>query len=132
MPYLRELDPITGEVIRSSKQTAGRYERDRPGELVHMDVKKLGKIPDSCGWKAHGRQTGSTAARKQIKLGAMTTVHSPVDDRSRLAYSEILPNEKGTPCAEFLEHAIGYFAAHSITQIERLMTDNAWAYRWSL
>ena len=55
VPYLRECDPMTGEVIRSSKQTAQRYERDRPGELVHMDVKKLGKIPDGGGWQAHGR-----------------------------------------------------------------------------
>ena len=131
LPYLRELDPITGEVIRSSKQTAVRYERDRPGELVHMDVKKLGKIPDGGGWKAHGRQMGSTAARKKRKIG-YDYVHSLVDDHSRLAYSEILPDEKGTTCAEFLQRAIAYFAAHGITQIEQLMTDNAFAYRYSL
>ena len=52
VPYLRELDPMTGEVIRSSKATAVRYERDRPGELVHMDVKKIGRIPDGGGWRA--------------------------------------------------------------------------------
>ncbi|WP_460524441.1 helix-turn-helix domain-containing protein, partial [Humibacter antri] len=69
VPYLRELDPITGQVIRSSKQTTTRYERARPGELVHMDVKKLGKIPDGGGWKAHGRQMGSTAAHKRLKVG---------------------------------------------------------------
>lgn len=131
VPYLRELDSITGEVIRSSKQTATRYERERPGELVHMDVKKLGKIPDGGGWKAHGRQMGSTAARKKIKVG-YDYVHSLVDDHTRLAYSEILPNEQGPTCADFLERAIDYFAAHGITRIERLMTDNAWAYRWSL
>jgi transposase InsO family protein len=130
-PYLRELDPITGEVIRSSKQTAVRYERDRPGELVHMDVKKLGKIPDGGGWKAHGRQMGSTAARKKVKIG-YDYVHSLVDDHSRLAYSEILPDEQGRTCAEFLERAIAYFAAHGIARIERLMTDNAFAYRYSL
>jgi transposase InsO family protein len=129
--YLRELDPITGEVIRSSKQTATRYERERPGELVHMDVKKLGKIPDGGGWKAHGRQMGSTSARKKIKVG-YDYVHSLVDDHSRLAYSEVLPDEKGTTCAGFLERAIAYFAAHGITRIERLITDNAWAYRFSL
>src|SRR3954470_24768746 len=54
-PRLAEVDPMTGEVIRSSKQTAVRYERARPGELVHMDVKKLGRIPDGGGWRAHGR-----------------------------------------------------------------------------
>lgn len=131
VPYLRELDPITGEVIRSSKQTAVRYERDRPGQLVHMDVKKLGKIPDGGGWKAHGRQMGSTAARKKLKVG-YDYIHSLVDDHSRLAYSEILPDEQGSTCADFLTRAIVYFAAHGITRIERLMTDNAFSYRYSL
>lgn len=78
VPHLRQLDPLTGEIIRSSKQTATRYERERPGELVHMDAKQLGKIPDGGGWKAHGRQMSSTAAgrqmsstaaRKQVKVG---------------------------------------------------------------
>jgi len=129
--YLRDCDPITGEVIRASKATAVRYERERPGELVHMDVKKLGKIPDGGGWKAHGRQMGSSSARKQLKVG-YDYVHSLIDDHSRLAYSEILPDEKGRTCAGFLDRAITYFAAHGITRIERLMTDNAWAYRYSL
>lgn len=130
VPYLRECDPMTGEVIRSSKQTAQRYERDRPGELVHMDVKKLGRIPDGGGWKAHGRQMGSTAARKRAKIG-YDYVHSLVDDHSRLAYSEILPDETGPTCAAFLERAAAYFAAKGITRIERVMTDNAFAYRYS-
>ncbi len=69
VPYLRECDPITGEVIRSSKQTATRYERDRPGELVHMDVKKLGKIPDGGGWKAHGRAATNAERHKRDKIG---------------------------------------------------------------
>lgn len=131
LPRLAALDPMTGEVIRSSKQTAIRYERARPGELVHMDVKKLGRIPDGGGWKAHGRQMGSTAARKQIKVG-YDFVHSLVDDHSRLAYSEIHPDERGETCAGFLDRALDYFAAHGITRVERLMTDNAWAYRFSL
>ena len=131
VPYLRELDPITGEIIRSSKQTAVRYERDRPGELAHMDVKKLGKIPDGGGWKAHGRANEKIQLHRSTKVG-FDYVHSLVDDHSRLAYSEILPDERGTTCAEFLARAIGYFAAHGITRIERLITDNAWAYRHSL
>lgn len=131
VPHLRQLDPLTGEIIRSSKQTATRYERERPRELVHMDAKKLGKIPDGGGWKAHGRQMGSAAARKQVKVG-YDYVHSLVDDHSRLAYSEVLPDEKGPTCVDFLERAIDDFAAHGITRIEQLMTDNAWAYRWSL
>jgi transposase InsO family protein len=128
--YLRECDPMTGEVIRSSKQTAVRYERERPGELVHMDVKKLGKIPDGGGWRAHGRQMGSTAAKKRAKIG-YDYVHSLVDDHSRLAYSEILPDETGATCAAFLQRAAAYFAAKGIVRIERVMTDNAFAYRHS-
>ena len=95
LPYLRHCDPLTGEVIRSSKTTAVRYERDRPGELVHVDVKKIGRIPDGGGWKAHGRQMGRTAAKKKARIG-YDYVHSMVDDHSRLAYSEILPDEKGS------------------------------------
>ncbi len=59
-------------------------------------------------------------------------VHSVVDDHSRLAYSKVLPDEKGATCAGFLIRAIDYFAGNGITRIERLMTDHAWAYRWSL
>ncbi|MGF0116606.1 IS481 family transposase [Promicromonospora sp. Marseille-Q5078] len=130
MPHLAVLDPMTGERLRASKTTAIRYERDRPGELVHMDVKKLGRIPDGGGWRAHGRGLGDNRDREHGT--GYDYVHSLVDDHSRLAYSEILPDEKGTTCAAFLDRAIAYFAAHGITRIERLMTDNAWAYRWSL
>lgn len=96
-----------------------------------MDVKKLGRIPDGGGWKAHGRAMGSTAKRKATWVG-FDYVHSLVDDHSRLAYSEVLPDGKGTTCAAFLTRAIDYFAAHGITHIQQLMTDNAWAYRYSL
>src|SRR4051794_34938071 len=134
MPYLREVDAMTGEVIRSSKASALRYERDRPGELVHMDVKKIGRIPDGGGWKAHGRGAASIRRdrqKRQTRVG-FDYVHSLVDDHSRLAYSEVLPDEKGATCAAFLARAADYFAAHGIPRIERVMTDNAWAYRWSL
>ena len=130
VPYLRECDPLTGEVIRASKTTAVRYERDRPGELVHVDVKKVGKIPDGGGWKAHGRQMGSTAAKKRARIG-YDYVHSMVDDHSRLAYSEILPDEKGPTCAGFILRAAEYFASHGITRIERVITDNHFSYRKS-
>lgn len=128
VPYLRECDPMTGEVIRSSKATAVRYERDKPGELVHMDVKKLGKIPAGGGWRAHGRALGNRDRKTRI---GYDYVHSLVDDHTRLAYSEILPDEKGPTCAAFLERAAAYFAAKGITSIERVMTDNAFAYRHS-
>ncbi|WP_422934439.1 IS481 family transposase [Sinomonas sp. P47F7] len=128
VPYLRECDPMTGDPLRSSKSTAVRYERQRPGELVHMDVKKLGRIPDGGGWRALGRAEGN---RSRGAGTGYDYVHSLVDDHSRLAYSEILPDEKGTTCAGFLERAAAYFAARGITRIERLMTDNAFAYRHS-
>jgi transposase InsO family protein len=133
LPRLCALDSITGEVIRASKVTAVRYERERPGELVHMDVKKLGRIPAGGGWRGRGEQPSNHRSKsdKTIKVG-FDYVHSLVDDHSRLAYSEILPNEKGATCAGFLQRAIDYFAAHGITRIERLITDNAWAYRHSL
>jgi transposase InsO family protein len=130
-PRLSVLDPMTGEVIRSSKTTATRYERAHPGELVHMDVKKLGRIPDGGGWRALGRAARETTYDRTIQLG-YDYVHSLVDDHSRLAYSEILPDEKGTTCAAFLARAAAYFAGHGIPRIERVMTDNAWAYKYSL
>lgn len=128
--YLCDCDPMTGELIRSSKTTAVRYERARPGELVHMDVKKLGRIPDGGGWRAHGRAE-SLQPNRRTGTG-FDYVHSLVDDHSRLAYSEILPDEKGVTCAAFLRRAAGYFRDRGIDRIERVMTDNALAYRWSI
>jgi hypothetical protein len=116
-------DPVTGEVIRAAKVTAVRSERDRPGELVHMDVKTIGRIPDGGGGNAHGRQMGSTAARKQARIGS-DSIHSLVDDRSRLADSAILPDEQGDTCAGLLARAASNVAATGITRIERVMTDN--------
>ena len=130
MPYLRLLDPITGQVIRASKTTAVRYERDRPGELVHVDVKKIGKIPDGGGWRAHGRAANPAQSHKKVKIG-YDYVHSMVDDHSRLAYSEILPDEKGPTCAGFITRAAAFFAGHGITSIERVITDNHFSYRRS-
>jgi len=110
VPRLASLDPITGEVIRASKVTTIRYERQRPGELVHMDVKKLGRIPDGGGWRVHGRGI----ARDRVNGPGFDYVHSLVDDHSRLAYSEILTDEKGQTCAGFLARPIDYFAAQGI------------------
>lgn len=126
MPYLRECDPLTGEVIRASKTTSVRYERERPGELVHMDVKKIGRIPEGGGWKAHGR--AATNPRKWRHRVGYDYVHVVVDDHSRFAYCEILPDEKGSTCAEFLRRAAAHFAAAGITRIERVMTDNHFSY----
>ena len=126
VPRLVECDPLTGEVIRASKTTAVRYERDRPGELVHMDVKKIGRIPDGGGWRAHGRAAGSASRDRKTKIG-YDYVHSVVDDHSRYAYSEILSDEKGDTCAGFFERALAHFTTVGIT-VERVMTDNHWCY----
>ncbi len=131
VPYLRECDPLTGEVIRASKTTAVRYEHDHPGSLIHMDVKKVGRIHDGGGWKAHGREHGQTGTQKRVRIG-FDYIHSVVDDYSRLAYSEVLADEKGTTCADFLLRAAEYFAAHGVSQIQRVMTDNHFSYKRSI
>ena len=128
---LADCDPLTGQVIRASKSTSVRYERSRPGELVHMDVKKIARLPEGGGWRAVGRAQREATRDRKTKIG-FDYVHCLVDDHSRLAYAEALPDEKGPTCAAFLERAAAYFAEHGITRIERLMTDNAWAYKWSL
>lgn len=123
VPYLRECDPLTGELIRTSKATAIRYERSTPGDLVHVDVKKVGRIPAGGGWKAHGR-----GQRPSDKRGVgYDYVHAAVDDHSRLAYAEILPDEQGPTCAGFLTRAGTFFAAHGIT-IRQVISDNALNY----
>lgn len=126
MPYLGDCDPLTGDVIRASKVTATRYERDRPGDLIHVDVKKIGRIPDGGGWRAWGRHS-VTAASKKTRVG-YDYVHSAVDDHSRLAYSEIHPDEQGDTAAGFLHRAAEFFASCGITRIEAVMTDNHWSY----
>jgi len=132
VPYLADCDPLTGQPIRAARQTTCRYEKDRPGELVHMDVKKIGKIPDGGGWRAGVVPQGSkTAQQKKARIG-YDYVHSMVDDHSRLAYSEILPDEKGPTCAAFLLRAAAYFTSQGIPQIEQVITDNHFSYRKSV
>jgi len=125
VPVLAVCDPLTGEVIRASKSTAVRYERDTAGDLIHVDVKKIGKIPDGGGWRVHGR--GPRPGTKR-RIG-FDYVHSAVDDHSRLAYSEILPDEKGPTCAEFLTRAAAWFTTVGVPTINEVMTDNAFAYK---
>ena len=130
MPYLAECDPLSGEVIRGSKVPTIRYERDRPGELIDVDVKKIGRIPVGSGWRAWGRQMGSTSAKRKTRIG-YDYVHSAVDDHSRLAYSEILDDEKGVTAAGFLTRAATFYASHGISRIDAVMTDNHWPYTQS-
>lgn len=113
------MDRPTGRVIR-------RYERESPGELVHVDVKKLGRIPPGGGHKVHGRAARPDRKRRQ----GYDFIHSMVDDHSRLAYSEILSDEQGPTCAAFLTRAVRWFAEQGVA-IERVMTDNAMNYRHS-
>lgn len=126
VPRLCECDPLTGQVIRASKTTAVRYERGRPGELVHMDVKKIGRIPDGGGWRLHGRSKGTTYARKRVRIG-FDFVHSVVDDHSRFAYSEILADETAATTSGFFARALETFARVGV-RVEAVMTDNAWNY----
>jgi transposase InsO family protein len=124
LPRLAWLDRPTGEPVR-------RYERARPGELVHVDVKKLGRLRDGGGWRFLGRDSAEhRRAREAIRVG-YEYVHCAIDDHTRLAYAEIHPDERGDTCAGFLRRAAAAFAAQGIPAIERVMTDNALAYRRS-
>ncbi len=118
---LAYIDRPTGRVIR-------RYEHADPGDLVHVDIKKLGQIPPGGGWRAHGRSTATRSARaKRAKIG-YCYVHSAVDDHSRLAYSEVHDDEQAATAAGFWRRARAFFAAHGIT-IKRVITDNGPCYR---
>jgi transposase InsO family protein len=128
VPRLAWCDPLTGELIRASRATANRYERERPGELIHVDVKKLGRIPDGGGWRAHGRETTGAQKHKRQLIG-FDYVHAVIDDHSRLAYAEIHDDEKGTTAAGVLRRAAAFFAQNGIPRIERVISDNAFAYR---
>ena len=123
MPRLAWLDRPTGEPIR-------RYERARPGELVHVDVKKIGRLRDGGGWRVHGRDSLERRRSRYGERVGYEYVHAAIDDYTRLAYAEIHPDERAETCAGFLRRAATWFAAHGIT-IERVMTDNALAYRRS-
>ena len=125
-PPLAACDPVTGQVIRATRASANRYEHDYPGSLIHVDVKKIGRIPDGGGWRLHGRGVRPAAVRGP----GYDYVHAAIDDHSRLAYAEILTDEKGITCAGFLTRAGTFFASHGIS-IERVITDNAKNYRIS-
>jgi len=129
VPHLSAIDPITGESVRSSRRSANRYEHRTPGSLVHVDVKKLGRIPTGGGWRLHGRDAGVSVANrhKKIRIG-YDYVHTAIDDYTRLAYSEVLPDEKDLTCAGFLHRALAWFADHGV-RVRRLLTDNAMVYR---
>jgi transposase InsO family protein len=127
IPRLYECDPLTGIVIRASKTTAVRYERAVAGELVHMDVKKIGRIPEGGGWRLRGREVaGDTSAHKRARIG-YDYVHSVVDDHSRFAYTEALSDETAGTTAAFFDRALAAFRDLGV-QVQAVMTDNAWNY----
>jgi transposase InsO family protein len=100
-----------------------RYQRDRPGELVHVDVKKLAGIPEGGGWRIHGRINGPDHTGAGYRF-----LHTVIDDRTRVAYSEILSNEQGVTAAEFWRRAHHWFLTRGIV-IERVLSDNGACYR---
>ena len=107
-------------------RTVVRYERERPGELLHVDVKKLGRIRPGGGWRIHGPEFGQPGVVTQKKVG-YDYLHVAIDDHSRVAFVQALMDEKGPTCAQFVRDAAAYFASEGIT-IERVMTDNARNY----
>ena len=127
LPRLAEVDRLTGELLRGRRHSDRRYERERPGELLHVDVMKLGRIPDGGGWRVHGRQATVGHRHKPVPIG-FDYVHVAIDDHSRLAYVEVLPDERVDACAGFLRRAATWFAARNVT-VERVLTDNAMSYR---
>ena len=118
MNRLAWMDRPTGRVIR-------RIHTDRPGQLVHVDIKKLGRIPDGGGWRAHGREAVRVGRERRTR--GMSYVHSAIDAHTRLAFSQVLDDERGATCARFWVDAAAFFAAHGIT-IDAVLTDNARNY----
>jgi transposase InsO family protein len=115
-----------------------RYEHPAPGDLVHVDIKKLGNIPDGSGYKIHGRAHGSRNSTRSAPIPNNGTtsrtkpgysyLHNAVDDHSRLAYTEILPDETRQTAAAFWTRAQEFFTANGIT-VTRVLTDNGACYR---
>jgi transposase InsO family protein len=121
-----------GRLGRLGLEPAERYERQRPGELIHVDVKKLGRIERGAGHRIHGRRRGnptktdgSGIRRRQV---GWECIHVAIDDCTRLAYAEVLGDEKTATVVGFLRRAVAFYRRHGIT-VERLMTDNGSAYR---
>src|SRR5438552_6106349 len=122
-----------GRLGRIGLEQPVRYERSRPGELVHFDVKKLGRIKGGAGWRVTGPKhhynttltDGSGIRRNTV---GWEYVHVAVDEYSRLAYAEVLLDEKASTAAAFLKRAVTYYQRHGI-QVERVLTDNGSCYR---
>src|SRR6476660_9505168 len=122
-----------GRLGRLGLEPAQRYERSRPGELIHVDVKKLGRIVGGAGKRVRGggkHYAGSypdNAGTRRGKAG-WECVHIAIDDATRLAYAEVLPDEKATTAIGFLRRAVAFYASYGMT-VRELLTDNGSAYR---
>lgn len=123
VPPLGHIDLNTGVRVRKPKPV--RYEHENPGDLVHVDVKKLGRIPDGGGWRTLGRAAGN---RSRIAGVGYSFLHSAIDDHSRLVYSEILGDERKETAAGFWKRANAFYASQGITVL-RVLTDNGSCYR---
>ena len=121
-----------GKLGRLGSGPAQRYERERPGELIHIDVKKLGRIQAGAGHRVSGkrRYTGQRIDAEGVvrQTVGWEFVHIAIDDATRLAYVEVLGDEQATTAIAFLGRAVVFYASHGIT-VERLLTDNGSAYR---
>jgi transposase InsO family protein len=123
-----------GKLGRLGLEPAVRYERERPGELIHIDVKKLGRIQGGAGkrvrdgLRTHYNPQRTDAAGIRRHTVGWEFVHIAIDDCTRLAYAEVLPNEKATTAIAFLSRAVAFFERHGMT-VEQLLTDNGSAYR---
>ncbi len=124
MPILTHLDQATGLPARRPKPV--RYERGRPGDLIHVDIKKQGRIPDGGGHRMLGRTVGNRNNKKKGRGYAF--LHHAVDDHSRLAYSEILDDERKETASAFWVRANAFFAGAGIT-VREVLTDNGSCYR---
>jgi transposase InsO family protein len=123
-----------GKLGRLGLEPAQRYERERPGELIHVDVKKLGRIQGGAGKrsrggiKGHYNPTRTDAAGVRRHTVGWDAIHVAIDDATRLAYVEVLPDEKATTAVGFLRRAIKHFASYGIT-VQQVITDNGSPYR---
>jgi transposase InsO family protein len=124
-----------GKLGRLGLEPAQRYERERPGELIHIDVKKLGRIHGGAGKRITGGQKRRNPQPRlrdrsgiDRKVIGWDAVHVAIDDATRLAYVEVLPDEKATTAVAFLRRAIAFYGRHGIT-VERVLTDNGSPYR---
>ncbi|MDN5588430.1 MAG: IS481 family transposase, partial [Brevibacterium sp.] len=125
VPLLGHIDLNTGVRVRKPKPV--RYERVNAGDLVHVDVKKLGRIPDGGGWRTLGKAVGVKNKKKSVPVG-YSFLHSAIDDHSRVVYSEILSDEKKESAAAFWKRANAFYNGLGIT-VARVMTDNGSCYR---